>query len=140
MCQQQSESFCLCAFTKVLLFFKRASADSRTIPIAVETNLLKILVLNSNIKQVQHHFLMWGFIKRFLNRSINEFFFLFERPMSVEYNIGQISASASRSSMNPSSPLFNFGARIRLNLSDGLSYIDFKGVGWFRLIDRLTDI
>lgn len=52
----------------------------------------------------------------------------------MEYNIVQMSAAASYGSTDPHCPIFNyFATQIRLNLSDGLGYVDFKGIGHLQL-------
>ena len=56
-------------------------------------------------------------------------------PLFMEYNIVQMSTAASYGGTDPSSPIFNdSAAQIRLNLSDGVGYVDFKGIGRLRLI------
>ena len=53
----------------------------------------------------------------------------------MEYDIVQMSAAASHGGTDPSGPIFNDSAAwIRLNLSDGIGYVDFKGIGRLRLI------
>ena len=48
----------------------------------------------------------------------------------MEYNIVQMFAAASYGGTDPSGPIFNdSAAQIRLNLSNSLGYVDFKGIG-----------
>ena len=56
-------------------------------------------------------------------------------PLCIEYNIVQMSAADSYGGTDPSGPIFNDStAQIRLNLSNNLGYVDFKGIGRLRLI------
>ena len=51
-------------------------------------------------------------------------------PLSMEYYIVQMSAAASYGGTDPSGLIFNESAtQIRLNLSNKLGYVDFKGIG-----------
>ena len=53
----------------------------------------------------------------------------------MEYNIVEMSAAVSYGGADPSGPIFNdSAAQIRLNLSNSLGYVDFKGIGRLRLI------
>jgi hypothetical protein len=48
-----------------------------------------------------------------------------------------MSDSASRDGTNPNGAIFNdSAATIRVNLSDGIDLVDFKGIDRLRLIDR----
>ena len=48
----------------------------------------------------------------------------------MEYNIIQMSVAASYDGTDPSGPIFNdSAAQIRLNLSNSLSYVEFKDIG-----------
>ena len=56
-------------------------------------------------------------------------------PLCMEYYIVQMSAAASHSGTDPSAPNFNgSAAKILLNLSDGIGYVNFKGIGRLWLI------
>ena len=56
-------------------------------------------------------------------------------PLCIEYDIVHMSSAASHGGMDPSGPVFNdSAAQIWLNLSDGIGYVDFKGIGRLRLI------
>ena len=55
-------------------------------------------------------------------------------PLCMEYDIVQMSAAASHDGTDSKSPIFNDSAvKIRLNLSNGLGYVDFEGINQFRL-------
>ena len=55
--------------------------------------------------------------------------------LCMEYDIVQMSAAASHGGTDPSGPIFNdSAAQIRLNLSNGIGYVDLKGIGQLQVI------
>ena len=56
-------------------------------------------------------------------------------PLCMEYDIVQMSAEDLRGGTDSKGPIFNVSAaKIRLNLRNGLGYVDFEGINRLRLI------
>ena len=56
-------------------------------------------------------------------------------PLCIEYDIVQMSAAASHGGTDSRGTIFNdSAAKIRLTLSNGLSYVDFEGISRLGLI------